>query len=123
MIDLEEITKFIQDHLASPRTRSAHVSAPGFQICYVRIGPRFLRGEALERVITLSSLEASKQQSGAFTRLVAMLQAEFPTLPILAENVLHGPLANALRRRGWLDVSGNELESDVSPSYLLRPGA
>lgn len=83
--------------------RSLYVETPGFNSCYVRVGPDYVEGACVERCFTFAYIVASDPGSGAFTRLAHRIHTEGFT--ILVECVTSARFAEHLRRAGYQQVA------------------
>lgn len=82
--------------------RNTYVDEPGFDTLYVRVATRFLDDQQL-RTIDLATIGASDPGGGAFTRLVARLMDQYPTMTIFVESVQTERFATKLRAMGFVE--------------------
>jgi deoxyribodipyrimidine photolyase-like uncharacterized protein len=94
--------------------KNSWIRESGFKSLYIRLSKRHLEGE-LRSVIDLANITASRPGSGTFTRLVARLRVQYPTLGIYIECVQQPRFSVMLVNR--LGFKVNPL--DGSSYYLL----
>ena len=94
--------------------KNAWVKESGFKSLYVRLSKKSLEG-GYWPMIDLSNITASRPGRGAFTRLVARLRVQYPTLGIYVESVLEPRFAVMLEAR--LGFKANPI--DERSFYLL----
>jgi len=112
-----------------PGLRNTWVTEPGWEGLYVRKGPMYLpltpggRWVKVEPLLQLATFTAKRPQTGAFTRLVAMLESHLPLVNLYIENILNPGFALALPKLGFLKLPF-EGDQNLAPCFLkLHQGA
>ena len=82
--------------------RNSYVDEPGFDTLYVRVATRFLDGQRM-KTIDLAVIGASVPGGGAFTKLVARLREQYPTMTIFVESVQTERFRDKLREMGFVE--------------------
>lgn len=116
-MELPTLDQFIAARLASGRRwpNNSYVLESGFASLYVRMGPRYIRGEEHPCVLDIANVTAERPGAGAFSRLAERLLHRGLTLYV--ENVLNDRFAAKLRRMGFNELPGLQ----GSPCFYLVP--
>lgn len=118
MAKLPTLTEFIASYEPGYNKRS-YVRERGFSSLYVRIGPRYLGGVLVARVLDLAAAEVPEYRrgKGLLTKLLQRLRTKYPDLTLYLENVQTERLAYFYRRLGFKEISPRgEL-----PCFTWRP--
>lgn len=95
---------FIQQGMAHNgvlRTNNAYVQALGFSRFYVRFTEHWIDKVKYFPCLDISNIEARKPGSGAWTRLMKRLPAEYPDLSFYVESVQSQQFAEHLLKTGF----------------------
>jgi len=114
------LDEFIKKHLITPDfPKNSYVQELGFRELYVRMTTRYINDERLAPVLDIAKAMASKPGKGAFTKLLARLREQYPTLHIFAEQVLNDRFALRLEKLGFTKLNPNI----HGESYFLKARA
>jgi|MudIll2142460700_1097286.scaffolds.fasta_scaffold01358_4 GNAT superfamily N-acetyltransferase len=109
---LPTLDQFIADHAQKLRgfPRSSYVRERGIQQLYVRLGPRYIKGEKRPVVLDIANVIVAERYrgKGRFTALLARLRRDYFDIPIYLESVLNPRLVQHLRRIGCEELPGTE---------------
>lgn len=121
----------LEQFLADPTKRNAHVRLTGFEILYVRKGQRYIDGHVLDNVLDIANVSVRERRrgQGLFTALVNRLQTEHPELTLYVESVMNPRLPRRLLSLGFRQTGSTgdcfvRTPKDVSTLGLRdsRPG-
>lgn len=89
--------------------RNKWLKEPEWVGLYIRCGVMYARQHdgaffVIDKALHLSSFEALKPRTGAFTRLIQRIEAHSPRLPIFIENLTDKGFAEKLPKLGFEQV-------------------
>lgn len=108
----------LEEFLANPSVRRAHVTFKGFTTLYVRQAPRWLEGATRECCLDIATVDADVPGQGSFKRLFAYIRERHPDRWIYIENVLTRRFAEGLRKMGFI-----EIRNEYNPCFYLPPAS
>lgn len=115
-----KLDEFIRQYLNEGLPKNSYVDEPGFSALYVRVcSRRVIDGVELEPVLDIANVKAEHPGSGAFTRLIARLQKEYPGLNLYIECVQNPRLRAHLERLGF-EQCGSAHLGFGAPSYYIK---
>lgn len=108
---MRTLDKFIRDDQTQRFHRNEYVREDGFVHLYVRFGRRYLNGKLTENVLDIANVQAKHPGCGVFSKLIAKIRAEYPTVGIYVENVLEPRFGNKLLKLFFQEVPGSNPKS------------
>lgn len=96
-----------------------HIIEPGFQMCYLRFGKRYIGGDSFDPVIDIANIEVEDKlkRTGVLTRFIQKIKTTYPELTILMECV--NPVLNKPLERMGFTVDPSTKYYSFSRNYFL----